>query len=206
MIVLPDPAARVFYTVTDTAALDHVKNHIDSLYEEAIRHGVAILDTRKGVEAAEALRIRQATQSASIYSIYLSVLNAIKSGLQVACEWGKFNPKEVVIDAPSALTYGIPDSAVIREIVAGFGGGVVPISVIHRYLIGSGLMDQKVSLQEYLDEIEKYKAFREAMTPQTAVAPGGITKPTETKPPIKKQPKAGGRKAGDPKEVDNAAK
>lgn len=165
MIVLPDPAARIFYTVTDTAALNHVKEHISDLYEEAIRHGVAILDTRKGVEAAEALRIRQATQSASIYSVYLSVLNAIKSALLLICDWGGYNKKEVVIDAPSALTYGIPDSAVIREVITGFGNGVIPISVVHRYLVGSGLLDQKVSLEEYIQEIEKYKAFREAVAP-----------------------------------------
>ena len=212
MIVLPDPAARVFYTVTDTAALDHVKNHIDSLYEEAIRHGVAILDTRKGVEAAEALRIRQATQSASIYSVYLSVLNAIKSALMLICDWGGFNKKEVVIDAPSALTYGIPDSAVIREVITGFGNGVIPISVVHRYLIGSGLLDQKISLDEYIAEIEKYKHFREAMqlnnqanqNNSDGTDSGSNPQPKEggSKGTVKPKKKAV-QKAGDPAEKDN---
>ncbi len=153
MVVLPDPQARIFYTVTDTAALSHVKTHIDDLYEEAIRHGVAILDTRKGVESAEALRIRQATQSASIYSIYLSALNAVKGGLELMCKWAGWNPEDVVIDAPSALTYGIPDSNVIRSIIEGFGQNVVPLSVIHKYLVGSGLLDQTVSLEEYLGQL-----------------------------------------------------
>ncbi len=153
MIVLPDPQARIFYTVTDTAALKHVKTHIDDLYEEAIRHGVAILDSRKGVESAEALRIRQATQSASIYSIYLSALNAVKNGLQLMCKWAGWDPELIVIDAPSALTYGIPDSSVIREIIEGFGQNVVPLSVVHRYLIGSGLLDQTIGIEEYLQEL-----------------------------------------------------
>ena len=153
MIVLPDPQARIFYTETDTAALKHVKTHIDDLYEEAIRHGVAILDTRKGVESAEALRIRQATQSASIYSIYLSALNAVKGGLQLMCTWANLDPEEVIIDAPSALTYGIPDSNVIRSIIEGFGQNVVPLSVIHKYLVGSGLIDQTISLEEYLQQL-----------------------------------------------------
>ena len=153
MIVLPDPQARIFYTETDTAALQHVKTHIDDLYEEAIRHGVAILDTRKGVESAEALRIRQATQSASIYSIYLSALNAIKGGLELMCKWAGWNPNDIVIDAPAALTYGIPDSNVIRSIIEGFGQNVVPLSVIHKYLVGSGLLDQTVSLEEYVGQL-----------------------------------------------------
>lgn len=162
MMVLPDPAARIFYTETDTAALTHVSSHIEALYEEAIRHGVSILDNRKGVEAAEALRIRQATQSASIYSIYLSALNAIQDGLKFICRWAGYNEKDIIIDAPSALTYGIPDSSVIREIIDGFGQNVVPVSVVHRYLVGSGLLDQTISLDEYLKElVEQRKYFDE---------------------------------------------
>jgi hypothetical protein len=157
MIVLPDPQARIFYTVTDTAALTHIKAHISDLYEEAIRHGVAILDTRKGVEAAEALRIRQATQSASIYSIYLSALTAIKSGLYTMCKWGGFNKEDVKIDAPSSLTYGIPDSNIIREVVDGLGKNAIPISVVHRYLVGSGLLDQTVNLEEYIKMLVEQK-------------------------------------------------
>lgn len=150
MIVLPNEAARVFYTKTDTAALTHVKEHIKDLYDESIQHGVAILNTRKGVESAEALRIRQATQSASIYSIYLAALNAIKQGLEAMCEWGGFNAEEIVIDAPSSLTYGIPDPAVIKQITDGFEKGVVPLPVVHKYLVTSGLLDQTVGFEEYL--------------------------------------------------------
>jgi len=153
MIVLPDPQARIFYTKTDTAALSHVKEHIADLYEEAIRHGVAILDTRKGVESAEALRIRQATQSASIYSMYLSAINAIRDGLKLMCRWAGWNQDEVIIDAPSALTFNVPDSNVIREIIDGFGQNVVPLSVVHRYLVGAGLIDQTVSLKEYTNQL-----------------------------------------------------
>lgn len=168
MMVIPNEAARVFYTTTDTAALTHVKSHIDSLYEEAIRHGVAILDSRKGVEAAEALRIRQATQSASVYSVYLAAMNAIKQGLQLMCKWAGYDPEKVILDAPASLTHGIPDSAIIKAINEGFGQGVIPLPVIHRYLISSGLLDQTVSYEEYVQmlmEQRKLKGELEAADP-----------------------------------------
>jgi len=157
MIVLPNEAARIFYTQTDTAALSHVKDHIKDLYEEAIRHGVAILDARKGVEAAESLRIRQSTQSASIYSVYLAAMNAIKQGLEVMCEWAGYNKEEVILDAPSSLTQGIPDSSVLKEIVEGYGREVIPLPVVHRYLIYSGLLDQTIGFEEYLELLEANK-------------------------------------------------
>ena len=150
MIVLPNEQARVFYTQTDTAALSHVKDHISDLYDEAIRHGVAILDARKGVEAAESLRIRQSTQSASIYSVYLAAMNAIKQGLLTMCKWGGYNEDDVILDAPSSLTQGIPDSSVLKEIVEGYGKEVIPLPVVHRYLVYSGLLDQTVGFEDYL--------------------------------------------------------
>ncbi len=155
LINLPDPASRAFYTTTDTAALKHVSDHIKDLYEEAIRHGVSILDARKGVEAAEALRIRQATQSASIYSIYLSAVNVIREGLLAMCEWGGYDKEKVIVEAPNNLTTGIPDSTVIKEIIEGFGRNVVPLTVIHRYLVDSGLIDQKIGFDEYKAQLEE---------------------------------------------------
>ena len=155
MIVLPNEQARVFYTQTDTAALKHVAEHIKSLYEEAIRHGVAILDARKGVEAAESLRIRQSTQSASIYSVYLAAMNAIKEGLLLMSRWSGYNEEEVVLDAPSSLTQGIPDSSILKEVIEGYNQGVVPLNVIHRYLVYSGLMDQTVGFEDYLTLLEE---------------------------------------------------
>ena len=165
MIVIPNEAARVFYTQTDTAALTHVKAHIDSLYEEAIRHGVSILDSRKGVESAEAMRIRQATQSASAYSIYLAAMNAIKQGLVCMCKWAGYNVEDVNIDAPGNLNQGVPDAAVMGQIVAGFGAGVVPLPVVHRYMVGSGLLEQTVGYEDYLVMLEENKKVTPVVQP-----------------------------------------
>lgn len=163
MIVLPDAQARVFYTMTDTAALQHIKGHIDDLYEEAIRHGVAILDSRKGVEAAEALRIRQATQSSSIYSIYLSALNAIRKSVVLMCKWAGYNEEDVIIDAPSSLTFGIPDATIMRELVEGFTIGVYPLPIVHKYLISSGLLDQTISYEEYVTLIKENEKLKKQL-------------------------------------------
>lgn len=155
MVVLPNEQARIFYTETDTAALKHVKEHIKDLYEEAIRHGVAILDARKGVEAAEALRIRQSTQSASIYSVYLAAMNALKEGLKLMSRWAGYNEEDVILDAPASLTQGIPDAKILSEVIDGYNQGVIPLNVIHRYLIYSGLMDQTIGFEDYLLLLEE---------------------------------------------------
>jgi hypothetical protein len=164
MIVIPNELARIFYTQTDTAALTHVSAHIKDLYEEAIRHGAAILDARKGVEAAEALRIRQATQSASLYSIYLSAQNAITQGLKLMCKWAGLSDAAVGVDAPTSLTFGIPDAALLKELIEGFAtAGVIPIDIVHKYLVSSGLLDQTVNRDEYIEMIKENKKLKEEL-------------------------------------------
>ena len=164
MMVLPNEAARVFYTETDTAALEHVSKHIKDLYEEAIRHGVAILDARKGVEAAEALRIRQATQSASVYSIYLSALSSIVQGLKIMCKWSNINPDLIEVDAPTSLSFGVPDSAMMKELISGFAdSGTIPLNVIHGYLVSAGLLDQTIGYEDYLKLLEENKELKKQL-------------------------------------------
>lgn len=198
LITVPEVQARVFYTTTDTAALTHVKDHINDLYEEAIRHGVAILDTRKGVEAAEALRIRQATQSASVYSVYLSAVNAIKNGLLFMCKWASYNKEKIVIDAPNSLTFGVPDSSIIKEVVEGFGNGIIPLTVIHKYLINSGLLDQTIGYEDYVKLLVADKDLKKQLEidgdddtkdVKKDEETDGDTKSTSKKPTVSKETK-----------------
>ena len=183
MIVIPNEAARVFYTTTDTAALTHVSKHIESLYEEAIRHGVSILDSRKGVESAESMRIRQATQSASAYSIYLAAMNAIKQGLLCMCKWAGYTIEDVHIDAPGSLNQGVPDAAVMREVVNGFAANVIPLPVIHRYLVSSGLLEQTVGYEDYLKLMEENKKVKLEVAPPPTT--GGNQPPNPNAPKTK---------------------
>ena len=118
---------------------------------------------------AEALRIRQATQSASIYSIYLSAVSAIRKCLELICTWGGYNKDDLDVDAPSTLTFGTPDADLIRELASGNTNAVYPLSTVHRYLISAGMLDQTVSFEEYVDLLmadqgikRKLKAVMEA--------------------------------------------
>ena len=157
LITLSDPTARVFYTTTDVAALDHVAKHIDSLYEEAIRHGVSLLESRKGVEAADALRIRQSVQAATIYSIYLSVLGAITDGLKLMCRWADLDEEEVEVDKPSTLTQDTPDSSLIKNLVEGYLAKVIPLRIIYRYVHATGLIESNITYVEYMKLLEEHE-------------------------------------------------
>ena len=80
------------------------------------------------------------------------------------CKWGGYNPEEVTVDAPTSLTFGIPDAALLKELVTGFATtGIIPIDVVHKYLVASGLLDQTISLKDYLTMIEENKKLRKEL-------------------------------------------
>ena len=82
------------------------------------------------------------------------------------CDWGGYNKDEVIIDAPSSLVLGTPDANVMRELATGVGNSVYPLTITHRYLVSSGLLDQTVSFEEYvslLEEDQKIKNYLSGM-------------------------------------------
>ena len=64
--------------------------------------------------------------------------------------WAGYNEDDVILDAPASLTQGIPDSAILKEVIEGYNSGVIPLNVIHRYLVYSGLLDQTIGFEDYV--------------------------------------------------------
>ena len=73
------------------------------------------------------------------------------------CRWAGYDEDEVQADMPASLTQEIPDSNVMRELIFGFTQGTTPLRSIYRYNIASGLIDSKISFEEYKAALEEYK-------------------------------------------------
>jgi len=84
LISLADSQARVGYTTTDTSAMTHLLARIVDLYSQAQELGASLLGSRKGAaESGEALRLRQASATASLKS----VVGNVGVGLQQISRW-----------------------------------------------------------------------------------------------------------------------
>jgi len=83
--------AKVYYPTTDTNALQHVKIHIDGLFEEAKTYGASLLGGDKTeVESAEAIRLRQGASGASLSTMTRNVELAVNILLELAGIYNKF--------------------------------------------------------------------------------------------------------------------
>ena len=98
-MVFPDYQARVGYTTTDTSAMAHIEGRIEGYYAQAQELGASLLgSTRHGTESGEALRLRQASSTATLRSIVENVGKGFKRILQMAADWRAVDVKSVVFE------------------------------------------------------------------------------------------------------------
>lgn len=85
---IPNPNGRAEYPPTDTSALEHIRNHIQDLFNEAVQYGANLLGRdRKAVESAEALALRKAASGATLVGVVRKIGEAITEILNLAARW-----------------------------------------------------------------------------------------------------------------------
>lgn len=84
-LTISNEQAKVYYPQTDTNALQHVKIHIDGLFDEAKSYGASLLGGDKDeVESAEAIRLRQGASGASLSTMTRTIERGINKLLEIA--------------------------------------------------------------------------------------------------------------------------
>lgn len=95
-VTISNPQAKAEYPATDTSALDHVKQQILDLYQEAISMGAQILGIgSKGAESGEALSIREAASGATLVGVVQNISSAINNALIFAAKWAGVEQEEI---------------------------------------------------------------------------------------------------------------
>ena len=96
-LILPDYQASVGYTKTDTSAMGHIRSRMDDFYMQAQELGASLLGSQKhGTESGEALRLRQASSTATLKSVVNNVGQGVEYALKMAAIWMGEDPDEVV--------------------------------------------------------------------------------------------------------------
>lgn len=85
---ITNPQAKVYYTQTDTSALEFILSHLTILYEQAVVYGAQLLDSsKKSAESAETTRLRQTAASATLKSVVVQVGQGFEQTLKMAAYW-----------------------------------------------------------------------------------------------------------------------
>lgn len=103
---LPDPQSKAFYVEPQSTCLEHMSKRIADLFDEAVQYGVSVLGAqRNGAEAAETVKMRQASNGSNLRTIIRSCSEALKDILEFCEAWetGKVSG-EVEIETSLELT------------------------------------------------------------------------------------------------------
>ncbi|MDX1698978.1 MAG: DUF4055 domain-containing protein [Melioribacteraceae bacterium] len=97
LLTLPDYQSSVGYTKTDTSAMSHIQSRMEDFYAQAQELGASLLGSHKnGTESGEALRLRQASSTATLKSVVNNVGEGIKNILKMIGVWMNQNPEEIL--------------------------------------------------------------------------------------------------------------
>ncbi len=95
-LIIPDEKAKVYYTETDTSALEHVMKNMGELYEQAVFFGAQLLDSsKKASESAETTRLKQASSGATLTTVIENTAIGFVNILRMAAEWAGGDPNTV---------------------------------------------------------------------------------------------------------------
>lgn len=157
-LVIPNDMAKVYYPTADTNALQHVRLHIEGLFEEAKTYGASLLGGDKNeVESAEAIRLRQSAAGASLSTLTRNIEHSINRLLELAGYDYKFK-----INFDLEENYMTPaEQAVLLD--AWMSNAISYKTFFNNYQ-KAGLIEDERDIESELKDIKKEKAENQKET------------------------------------------
>lgn len=179
--VISSKDAQVYYTKTDTSALEFVSKHIDSLYEKAVQYGAQMLDSaKKSAETAETARLRQTAASATLRSVVTTVGDAFTQALKGIATWMGLSQAKIdsirfapLTEFGNALT---PQEQ--EQLVKSWMSGAISHMTVLSNFRKAGILGEGKSEEDELEQIyneQQYYAETSTGTSSTTTEPPGAS-------------------------------
>lgn len=143
--------AKVFYTKTDTSALDHMLKAIENLFYEAAIYSLSLTGKDTGSKEAEGtVKMRQGFQSATLITVVKNCVIQLTNLLRYAAEIEGANPDEVEIN----INYDFSDKTItadfFKALITLFSANGISLETILNAAIQAG-----VEISDVNEEMKK---------------------------------------------------
>jgi hypothetical protein len=153
-VILPPSEAKAYYPATDTSALAHVANRVDTLFDKALMHGVGMLKNSGGVESGEALRIKQTANNATLSSAVAAAAKAMEFCLKSIAEWKGLNPDQVEFEPNFEFTTAMMTPQEQTALVQSWMNGAISKSTMIENFRRSGMLQEGETVEDEMDRLE----------------------------------------------------
>lgn len=156
IVGLSNPAAKAYYPNTDTSALEHIRNHIKDLFDEAVSYGGHFLGQQYKAESGEALKIRQSSNGATLVHIVNQVAKGIKDILQLAVNWSS-GSAEIEFEASTEFAEVTLSAQDVTALVSSWVQGGISHDTLLDNLRYAGIVDADKTNEDEIADIETSK-------------------------------------------------
>lgn len=137
-----NPEAKVGYIEVGGAGVDAQKQSLDELTREIADAAMRVLgEGRRAAEAAEALRLRFQSQTATLSTIAHSTGMGIERTLKHLAQWSGVDPEQVQVTVPTEFIREQPDGQLLQAIMQGVERGLMPEDILAGYTRRTRLHD-----------------------------------------------------------------
>jgi len=126
--------ASAGYLEVSGTGLEAQKNELENIKSEIAFATVRVLGDNKAAEAAETLRLRFQSQTATLTSISKSTAAGLETALRMCAEWLGANPDEIEVPAEAEFISEQADAQLITALYDGIERGFVPDQLLIDYL------------------------------------------------------------------------
>jgi len=123
-VSISNPQGRVEYTRTDTTAFEHIREVINDLHREAVAFGAAFFGENRDKQSGEALKLKQASNGATLIHVVNMVGEGLKDAIEIILEWTN-DSSEFVFEANTEFAEVELSSQDISALVASWTAGAI---------------------------------------------------------------------------------
>lgn len=147
-----DPNAKAGFIEVSGTGLDAQKQELDSIKQEISYATVRLLGESKSAEAAETVRLRFQSQTATLSSIAQSSMSGLKIALMYCAEWAGADPESIEADGTAEFITEILNAQILTALYDGIERGMIPDDLLIEYT-------RRAELHDYdPDEYRKWSA------------------------------------------------
>ena len=128
--------------------LDSQKSELDNISMEIAQATIRALGDKKTAEAAETMRLRFQSQTATLASIAKSCASGLEKALRFVAEWTGANPALVEVVPNLEFIREMPEPNIVNALMNGIEKGLVPHDILAEYLRRTDM--HEMDIEEYM--------------------------------------------------------
>lgn len=143
--------------------------------QNAVAAGARMFDTKKqsGVESGEALRLRQAAETATLTTVALSSAACLEKALRFAAMFMGLNPEDVTVKANLRFVEQTMEPKDAAELVKSWQAGAISYETLYENLQRGGIASEERDAEEEKDLIDQETPDQPVAVPGEGDVEGG---------------------------------